>query len=302
MVRPFSISMKLQGIFPAIATPFDNKGDIYKIKVQHNIERWNLTDLGGYVVCGSTGEAALLSAEERLQLFEMVAKAATSGKTLIAGTSAESVRETVRLTNAAADMGYKAALVLPPHYYRAAFSKPETQMLFFRAVADQAKIPILLYHFPQVSGIEMTPETVATLAQHPNIAGMKDSSGNLEGTKKFLAAAPKEFQVMTGSANTLAGSLAAGCSGAVLALANALPYACLTIWEAHRTRETEAAEDWQRRIGPAATLIASTYGIPGLKYAMDLKGYFGGPPRLPFVPVSPAAQVEIAKAFDGLKG
>jgi 4-hydroxy-2-oxoglutarate aldolase len=100
----------------------------------------------------------------------------------------------------------------------------------------------------------------------------------------------------------LAGSLAAGCSGAVLALANAIPYACITIWEAHRTREAEAAEDWQKRISPAATLIAKTYGIPGLKHAMDLMGYYGGPPRLPLVPISPVAQAEIAKALDGLKG
>jgi len=294
--------MKLQGIFPAIATPFDNKGELYKIKVQHNIERWNRTVLSGYVVSGSTGESPLLSAEEKLQLFEWVAQHAAPEKILIAGTSAESVRETVLMTNRAADLGYKAALILPPHYYRSIFSKPESQMLFFRAVADQTKIPVLLYHFPQVSGIDMTPETVAALAAHPNIMGMKDSSGNLEGTKKFLAAAPKDFQVMTGSAGTLAGSLAAGCVGAVLALANALPYACISIWEAHRSRETEAADDWQNRINPASSVIAGKHGIPGLKHAMDLMGYFGGPPRLPFVPIGPTAQAEIAAAFEGLKG
>jgi len=294
--------MKLQGIFPAIATPFDNKGELYKIKVQHNIERWNLTELSGYVVCGSTGESPLLSAAEKLQMFEWVAKHAAPEKTLIAGTSADGVHECVQMTNRAADLGYKAALVLPASYYKSVFGKPESQLLFFRSVADQAKIPILLYHFPQVSGIDLLPETVAALSSHPNIIGMKDSSGNLEGTKKFIAAVPKEFQVMTGSANALAPSLAAGCVGAVLALANALPYACISIWEAHRSRETEAAEDWQRRISPAAVLMAGTYGIPGLKHAMDLMGYFGGPPRLPFVPVGPAAQAEIAKALTGLKG
>jgi 4-hydroxy-2-oxoglutarate aldolase len=294
--------MKLQGIFPAIATPFDTKGELYKIKVQHNIERWNRTVLSGYVVCGSTGESALLSAEEKLQLFEWAAQHAAPEKMLIAGTSADSVHECLRMTNRAAELGYKAALVLPASYYKAIFNKPESQKLFFRAVADQAKIPLILYHFPQVSGIDLLPETVAELATHPNIIGMKDSSGNLEGTKKFLAAAPKDFQVMTGSANALAASLSAGCTGAVLALANALPYACISIWEAHRSRETDAADDWQRRISPAATLIAATYGIPGLKHAMDLMGYFGGDPRLPLVPVGPAAQAEIAKAFDGLKG
>jgi 4-hydroxy-2-oxoglutarate aldolase len=293
--------MKLQGIFPAIATPFDVKGDLYKIKVQHNIERWNRTQLAGYVVCGSTGEAALLSSAERVQLMEWVAQYAAPEKTLIAGTSAESVKETVEMANRAADMGYKAALVLPPHYYRATFAKPDVQKLFFRAVADQTKIPVLLYHFPQVTQVDLAPETVAELSSHPNIIGMKDSSGDLEGTKKYLAAVPKDFTVLTGAGGKLAPSLAAGCSGAVLAIANSLPYVCITIWEATRQREAEAAEDWQQRLKPATDMFAA-HGIPGLKHAMDLMGYFGGPPRLPLVPVSPAAQMEIAKAYEGLKG
>jgi 4-hydroxy-2-oxoglutarate aldolase len=294
--------MKLSGIFPAIATPFDHRGEIYKVKVQHNIEKWNRTGLSGYVVCGSTGEAAYLSSEEKLQLFEWVAQYADPEKILIAGTGAESVRESVKMSNRTAEFGYKAALVLTPHYYRAIMSRPESQLLFFRSVADQTKIPVLLYNFPQVTGIELSPETVAALAEHPNIMGMKDSSGNLEGTKKFIAAVKPDFQVLTGSATTLAASLAAGCPGAVLAFANACPYTSITIWEAHRSRENEAADDWQRRISKASQLIASTYGIPGLKHAMDLNGYYGGPPRLPLAPITPEAQREIAAAFDGLKG
>ncbi|MEP7354300.1 MAG: dihydrodipicolinate synthase family protein [Acidobacteriota bacterium] len=297
--------MKIQGIFPAIATPFDNRGDLYKIKVQHNVQKWNLASIDGYVVCGSTGETPLLSAEEKLQLFEWVAQHAAAEKMRIAGTGCESVRETVRLTNQVAAMGYQAALVLTPHFFRSQMVKPESQLVYYRTVADQSKIPVLLYNFPQVCGLELTPELVAILAQHPNIIGMKDSSGNLEGTKKFLAAAKETdpaFQVLTGSSNHLAASLAAGCTGAVLALANAVPYACVSIWEAHRQRETEAAQDWQQRISRAATLIASTYGIPGLKHAMDLMGYYGGAPRLPLIPVTPSAQAEIAVAFEGLKG
>ncbi len=145
-----------------------------------------------------------------MTLFGWVAQHAKPEKTLIAGTGADSVRECVLMTNRAAEMGYKAALVLPANYYKAVFAKPESQMLFFRAVADQAKIPVILYHFPQVSGMDLAPETVAALASHPNIIGMKDSSGNFEGTKKFIAAVPKDFYVMTGSAPALAPSLAAG--------------------------------------------------------------------------------------------
>jgi 4-hydroxy-2-oxoglutarate aldolase len=294
--------MKLQGIFPAIATPFDHKGDLYKAKFQHNIEKWNRAGLAGYLVTGSTGETPFLSAEEKLQVWRWAAEYAAPGRTLIAGAGAESVRETVRLINCAAEMGYHAALVLAPHYYRAMMRRMETQMLFFRAVADQAKLPVMLYHFPQVTGIDLTPEAVATLGEHPNIIGMKDSSGDLEGTKKFLAVVKPGFQVLTGSASALAASLAAGCPGAVLALANAVPYACISVYEAHRTRESEAAMDWQNRIACAAKIVATTYGIPGLKHAMDLNGYYGGPPRLPLTVVTPEAQREIAQAFDGLKG
>jgi len=293
--------MKLQGIFPAIATPFDHNGDLYKIKVQHNIEKWNRTDLAGYLVTGSTGETPYLTAEEKIQLWEWAAQYAAPDRILLAGSGAESVRESVRLTNRAAEIGFKAALVLAPHYYRSIMNRMETQILFFRAVADQAKIPVLLYHFPQVTGIELTPDAVATLSEHPNIIGMKDSSGNLEGTKKFLAAAKSGFQVLTGSASVLADSLAAGCPGAILALANAIPYACISIYEAHRTREYDAAQDWQQRIACASRLIATQYGIPGLKYAMDLKGYYGGPTRLPLTVVTPDAKREIEQAFEEIK-
>lgn len=295
-------ALKLNGIFPPTTTPFDHNGDMYKIKVQHNIEKWNRTALAGYVVCGSTGEAVYLSTKERIQQFEWYAQWTPSEKALIAGTGMESVRETLELTNAAAGMGFKAALVLTPHYYKGIMAKPESQLLYFRSVADKAKIPVLLYNYPQVSGIALDPETVGTLAEHPNIIGMKDSSGNLEGTKKFIAAAGKDFQVLTGSSTVLADSLAAGCCGAILALANPLPFTCITLYEAHRKRELDAAQEWQKRIHTASEVISSKYGIPGVKHAMDLKGYYGGVPRLPLAPLTAAAKEEVAAAYEGLNG
>src|SRR6202051_1118016 len=137
--------MKLQGIFPAITTPFDHNGDLYKVKVQHNIEKWNRTGLAGYLVHGSPGETPSPTTDEKLQVWEWTAQHAASDKMLIAGSGAESVRESVRLTNCAAELGYKASLVLAPHYFRSMMSRMETQVLFFRAVADQAKIPVLMY-------------------------------------------------------------------------------------------------------------------------------------------------------------
>jgi 4-hydroxy-2-oxoglutarate aldolase len=212
------------------------------------------------------------------------------------------VHQTVSLTNRAADIGYKAALVKTPSFFKGQFAKPETQMLFFRAVADQAKIPVLLYNFPQNTGIDLAPEAVAELSHHPNIVGIKESSGNVEKLLQMVRETKKGFQVLTGSATTLAPSLAIGCSGGILAFANPAPYATISIWEAHRTREPEAALDWQNRIGRAAKLVTTKYGIGGLKYAMDLTGYYGGPPRLPLTIPTPAAKQEIEEAFAELRG
>lgn len=293
---------KLHGILPPIATPFDHRGDLYKVKVQHNVEKWNRTGLTGYVVCGSTGESVYLTTEEKLQLWEWVAEYAASDKVLVCGTGMESVRETVALTNAAAERGYKAAMVRTPHYYKNLVHKMDAQILYFRAVADQVKIPVMIYNWPQVTGVDISPEAVVTLSHHPNIFGIKESSGSLGKCIHLIKDAEPGFQVLTGSAPILAPSLAIGCAGAVLAFANAAPYSTISIWEAHRSREFAAGMDWQNRILRAAQLVTVKYGVPGLKYAMDLNGYYGGPPRLPLTSITPEAKKEIELAFDGLKG
>ncbi len=294
--------MKLQGIFVPIATPFDHNGDLYKAKLRHNLEKWNQTALAGYVVCGSTGESVMLTSEEKVRLWEWAAEYAAPEKLLIAGTGMESVRETVALTNRAAELGYKAAMVRTPHYYKNLVSRGEVQAVFFRAVADQSRIPIMIYNWPQTTGVDIPAETVAELSHHPNITAIKESSGNLEKVMQMVREVRPGFQVLVGSAPTLAPSLAVGAAGAVLAFANAAPYACITIWESHRTRQTEAALDWQQRIAHPARLVTVKYGIGGLKYAMDLMGYYGGPPRLPLTVPGPEARREIEEAFRDLRG
>jgi 4-hydroxy-2-oxoglutarate aldolase len=294
--------MKLQGIFPPIATPFDHNGEIWKIKVQHNVEKWNRTGLTGYVVCGSTGESVYLSTDEKLQLWAWVAEYAAPEKLLIAGTGVESVKETIALTNQAADLGYKAAMVRTPHYYKALLNNAAAQTLYFRAVADQTRIPLIIYNWPQATGLDIPPDAVVQLSHHPNIIAIKESSGNLEKVIQMIREVKPGFQVMVGSAPTLASSLAVGAVGAILAFANAAPYATISIWEAHRTREPQAALEWQTRIGRAASLVTTKYGIPGLKHAMDLAGYYGGPPRLPLKPLCPPEKKEIEDAFQDLRG
>jgi 4-hydroxy-2-oxoglutarate aldolase len=293
--------LKLEGIYPPIATPFDLDGNLYKAKVRHNVEKWNRTGLAGYVVCGSTGESVMLTPDEKFQMFEWVAECAAPDKLLMAGTGVESVRETVWLTNRAAEMGYKAAMVRTPHYYKNMLNHAAAQALYFRAVADQSKIPLMIYNWPQATGVDIPVEAVVALSEHPNVIAIKESSGNLEKVMQMIREVKPGFQVLVGSAPTLWPSLAVGAAGAVLAYANAAPYSTITIWEAHRTRDTEAARDWQNRIARAAVLVTTKYGIPGLKHAMDLNGYYGGPVRLPLTPPTPEAKREIEEAFRDLK-
>jgi 4-hydroxy-2-oxoglutarate aldolase len=294
--------MKLQGIFPPITTPFDHSGGIFASKVQHNVEKWNLTTLSGYVVMGSTGESVMLTQDEKFLMWELVAKHAASDKLLIAGTGMEGVRETVCLTNRAAEMGYKAAMVRTPHYYKNLVNNSAAQVLYFRSVADQSKIPLIIYNWPQATGVDIPVEAVVALSEHPNIIAIKESSGNLEKVMQMIREVKHGFQVMVGSAPTLWPSFLMGACGAILAYANAAPYSVIAIWEAYRTREDAAGLDWQNRIGKAAALVTTKYGVPGLKYAMDLNGYYGGPPRLPLCAPTPEAKREIELAFADLRG
>lgn len=237
---------KLQGIFAALATPFDHKGDIYKAKVQHNVEKWNKTALAGYAVCTKTGEGPLLMFDEKAAVWEMVAEWATPGRTLIADVSAEGVRESAALARRAQELGYHAVLCDMPHAYGEA---PAT--LYCSALADRSPLPVILNDVPE-------------LPAHPNVTAILDTGVPRETT----------LQRLTGSSAHLWESLKSGASGAILSSAAANPFAAVLVWEAFRTREEEAGIDWQSR-------IADPVSIRALKTAMDVAGYYGGPPRLP---------------------
>jgi 4-hydroxy-2-oxoglutarate aldolase len=180
--------------------------------------------------------------------------------------------------------------------------RPETQLVYFRTVADQSKLPVLIYNMPAVTGYDLPVDTIAALSHHPNIIGMKDSSGNLDKLKETHKSVKPGFQILSGSGLNFGAALEAGATGAILAVANAIPYACQTVWEAFRMRQDEAARDWQTRIAAPAKLLPAQYGVAGLKYAMELNGYYGGPPRLPLLPPSAAIRAEIETALHGLRG
>jgi 4-hydroxy-2-oxoglutarate aldolase len=277
--------MDLSGVFPALITPFAADGSVSLADLKHNLHRYNGTDLAGYVVLGSTGESVLLSREETDGILATAKEAAAPEKKLIAGTGAESTAETIEKTKRAAELGYHAALVKTPHYYKPMY-KPEVLITHYRRVADNSPIPILLYSVPQFTGVALEAPEVATLSEHPNIIGVKDSSGNVQRVSEIVVAARSEFQVLVGSASTMYPSLMIGARGAVLALASALPEKCVALYHFARRGQLEQARELQQLLVKASKLIVSEAGIAGVKFVMDQRGYRGGIPRPPLLPLT----------------
>jgi 4-hydroxy-2-oxoglutarate aldolase len=267
------------GVFAALTTPYAHDGSVSLRDLKDNVQRYNQTDLAGYVALGSTGESVLLTRAEMEGILTTV-KEAAKGKKLLAGAGAESTAETIERTKLAAELGYDAALVKTPHYYKTAY-KPDVLIAHYRRVADESPIPVMLYSIPQFTGIALGAAEAAALSEHPNIIGIKDSSGNVQGVAEIVATTPPKFQVLVGSAASVYPSLAIGARGAILALACALPEKCVALFELFRQGHHEKARELQSILARASKLIVSELGIAGVKHAMDQRGYHGGIPRLP---------------------
>lgn len=346
--------MLLEGIFPAITTPFYPDGRVYLKKLEHNVERYSRTAAAGLVVLGSTGEAVMLSDDETRDVLRHAVRAAAPEKVLLAGVARESVYETLRLAEYAAEHNYDAVLVRTPHYYGPLMRAREL-LTYYRTLADRSALPVVLYSIPRFTHLEIPVEVVAELAQHPNIAAIKDSSGSVERLAALVEAtkaAPKRtvlvtpvfaaltdrmieaeteaalipaamlasdpmagpvapvmtravpmrkkeigFQVLSGSAETLLPALEAGVSGAVLAFGAAAPQACQEVYTAWKDNDTVIAREKQQRIVEASRLVVGRLGIPGLKHACDLNGYYGGVPRIPLLPLTAEEQGAVAAAM-----
>jgi 4-hydroxy-2-oxoglutarate aldolase len=292
--------LDLAGIFPALTTPFAADGGVSLEDVKHNIRRYNETELAGYVVLGSTGESVLLQSAEMDAILSAVKETAAAGKILIAGAGAESTAETIARTKRAAAFGYAGALVKTPYYYKPAY-KSEVLIAHYRRVADASPIPILLYSVPIFTGLALeAPETIE-LAEHSNIIGIKESSGNIQRVSEMIAGAPSRFQVLVGSAPTVYPALTVGARGAILALASALPEKCATLFQLFKQGQLEKAKDLQKSLLRASRLVVSEMGIAGVKYVMDGRGYRGGIPRLPLPALSAEQKAKLAAFLASLE-
>ena len=273
-------TISLRGVFPPIPTPFDAQGEVDYGALTANLERWNAYGLAGYVVVGSNGEAAFLTEEEKRRVWETARQAIPAGKLLIAGTGCESARQTIALNRLAADAGADAALVVTPHYYANMVSL-QALLDHYQAVADASLIPIILYTVPKFTHVDLDATTIARASMHPNIIGLKDSSGNMIKMADIIGSTGPDFQILAGSGGFFLAGLAVGAVGCVPALGNVAPQEVVDIQHLFEARRVEEAAELQRRMVPVNTAVTARFGIPGLKAALDMLGYYGGSVRAP---------------------
>lgn len=278
---------KLYGIMPPITTPFVN-GELAIDKLEFNINKWNKTELSGYVAMGSNGESVFLTREEKLKLVEAVKKFSSPDKLIIAGTGSDSIKETISLTNDAAERGVDFALVLTPSFYKSEM-KHTSYVKYFTMIADAVKIPVIIYNVPKFTGVDIEVETVAELSAHPNIAGIKNSSENSRQNTEFVSNTRKDFAVIVGTASMIFPGITCGAVGGIAALANIAPDECVQIQKLIENGKLNEALELQQRMIPVNKAVTAKYGVAGLKAAMDMLGYFGGEPR---APLSPLADLE----------
>ena len=275
---------QIKGVIPPMITSFKANGDVDYDKHIRNMESWNKDKLAGYLVLGSNSETAYLNEVEKIKLIKLTVKHAKKGRMILAGTGVESARETIALTNKAADLGVDAALILTPSYYYAKMNE-EAQINFFTEVADHTRIPVMIYNVTAFTHINVTFNTVRVLSKHPNILGMKDSTGNVPQLVAFLGVIDKGFNLMTGTLSAWYPALTLGIKAGIFAVANCTPNECSAIQTAFDKGDHDAARELYFRIFPVNAAVTATYGISGLKYASDLMGYQGGYVRNPLLPL-----------------
>jgi len=269
----------LKGIYPPIVTPFEDQEVSYS-QLSNNIKKWNEFDLTGYVILGSNGENAMLSETESLNVLETAIKYIPDDKQIIIGAGQESSKLTISYMKQARHIGGDAFLVVSPHYYKDQMTA-SALLNYYTEVAENADLPVIIYNVPKFTGINLALDVLQKLGTHPNIIGMKDSSGNMTYFQSLLALQLPGFQLLTGTANTLFPSLMVGAVGGILALANIAAQHCLDIFRLYQQGNLKEARDLQLKIMRLNQLTTTEYGIGGLKFALDQIGYFGGEPRRP---------------------
>lgn len=289
-------SPRLDGILPPLVTPFRPDGALDLVAFEANLEAYAAFDLEGYLVLGSNGEAPSLDEDEKLSLVE-AARRGAGGRLLLVGAGLESTEATASLCRKVADLGADAVLVLTPHYYRSQMTV-EVLRRHYERVADASPVPVYLYTVPAFTGVPCPPELPGLLAPHPNVAGIKESSGDLALMGQILATTPERFAVACGSAPVLYPALCLGASAGILAVACCAPGPVARLFRAARNGEHEEARRLQAALLPLATAVTKKHGVAGLKLALTLSGFRGGEVRPPLCGVGVAARDELRTTLE----
>lgn len=285
-------SLSLAGIFPPVPTPFAADGAIAHDRLAENIARWCATPVAGLVVLGTNGEFAYLDDREKLDVLRTARAAIPRTRLFIAGTGCESTRATLQLTEQAAAIGADMIVVITPNYFKARMDAAAMRRHYLQ-IAERSPVPVTIYNMPANTGVDLAAETVIELAQHPNIVGIKDSSGNLAKLGEIIRAAPPHFQVLAGSASFLYAAMVLGAVGGVAALANIAPELCCQLYDLVKAERQEEARQLQLKLIAPNTAVTSRWGVPAIKQALDWLGYYGGPPRSPLGPLDAAQQASL---------
>jgi len=292
------MTKRFEGIFVALTTPFVG-ADVSADKFRDNIRKYNRTGLSGYVVLGSTGESVFLTDDESVDLVEAAVESAGTDKTVNVGTARESTKSTVDFTNRVSEAGIAAALVRPPCYYKSRMNR-EALKTHYLTLADKSRVPVIVYNIPQNTGLALEPGLVVELAAHPNVIGLKESSGSLGFLGEVIRECPEGFRYFLGSGHVLYPGLEMGASGAILAVANAAPELCVEIYDLFKAGKGDRARQLQLDLIPLNKAVMQDLGISGLKLAQDLRGYYGGTARLPLLPVDESGRRQVAGLLEKL--
>ena len=290
-------AMNFAGVFAPVPTPFDAAGAVDPGRFRELLARWMATPLAGVVVLGSTGEAPLLDEAESEEAIAAARDAVPRGRLLIAGTGRESTAATIRATERAAGLGADAVLVRTPGFFKMQMTA-DAFLAHYRAVADASPVPVLLYNFTAVTGVNLPPAVAAALAGHRSIAGMKESGGDLAHIGEIVARTPPGFALLAGSAASFYPALCVGARGGILALACLLPDACARLFELARDGRHDEARTLQQRLLPLARLLGNQYGVPGLKAVLRINGFDAGVPRAPLQPPGGEAVAALKEALE----
>jgi 4-hydroxy-2-oxoglutarate aldolase len=292
--------MKLHGVLGPVISTFDSRTENLDVAAfSSNLNAHLQAGLHGIVVCGSTGEAALLAEDERKVLLEAARGVVPRDKQLLMGCGAESTRQTLKRCHDAKAGGADAALVVAPHYYSNAMNL-EALRTHYRAVADGSPIPVVLYNIPKYMHFALPAELVAELAKHPNVVGIKDSSGDITMLKGFLAAQSDSFTVLTGNGGTFVPALEAGARGGILAVSLFAPALSLQMLDAHKRGDAAGAAEAQAIMKPLAVEIVAGFGVPGVKTACDVAGLRGGSVRRPLIDLDEKAEQRVRELLSGI--